>query len=77
MVDGAGRFGCFRHICLPPVRGGLAATAVLCFIFSWTEFLISLQLTTEIRTVKIPPGGEVHANVNPTDVINGRKHPWI
>lgn len=53
MIDGAGRFGCFRHICLPLVRGGLAATAVLCFIFSWTEFLISLQLTTEIRTIPV------------------------
>ena len=33
--------------------GGLAATAVLCFIFSWTEFLISLQLTTSIRTIPV------------------------
>src|SRR5262249_5463213 len=53
MIDGASRFGCFRHVCLPLVRGGLAATAVLCFIFSWTEFLISLQLTTEIRTIPV------------------------
>ena len=28
------------------VQGGVAATAVLCFIFSWTEFLLSLFLTT-------------------------------
>ena len=53
MIDGAGRIGCFRHICLPLVRGGLAATAVLCFIFSWTEFLISLQLTTQIRPIPV------------------------
>jgi ABC-type glycerol-3-phosphate transport system permease component len=60
------------------VRGGLAATAVLCFVFCWTQFLISLQLTTEIRTipVKIPAGGEVHATSTRRDVINGRKHPW-
>ena len=38
---------------LPLVRGGLAATAVLCFIFSWTEFLLSLQLTTSIRTIPV------------------------
>ena len=31
----------------------LAATAVLCFIFSWTEFLLSLQLTTSIRTLPV------------------------
>jgi multiple sugar transport system permease protein len=53
MIDGAGRLGCFRHVALPLVKGGLAATAVLCFIFSWTEFLISLQLTNEIRTVPV------------------------
>ena len=27
--------------------------------------------------LRVSRGGEVHANVNPTDVINGRKHPWI
>lgn len=53
MIDGAGRFAVFRHVALPLVRGGLAATAVLCFIFSWTEFLISLQLTTGIRTIPV------------------------
>jgi multiple sugar transport system permease protein len=38
---------------MPMVRGGMAATAVLCFIFSWTEFLLSLFLTTTIRTVPV------------------------
>jgi multiple sugar transport system permease protein len=52
-IDGAGRFQCFARIVLPLVRGGLAATAVLCFIFSWTEFLLSLQLTTSIRTIPV------------------------
>jgi multiple sugar transport system permease protein len=53
MIDGAGRLQCFARIVLPLVRGGLAATAVLCFIFSWTEFLLSLQLTTSIRTIPV------------------------
>lgn len=53
MIDGATRFQTFRCIVLPMVRGGLAATAVLCFIFSWTEFLLSLQLTTSIRTIPV------------------------
>jgi multiple sugar transport system permease protein len=35
------------------VKGGIAASAVLVFIFSWTEFLLSLFLTTEIRTVPV------------------------
>lgn len=53
MLDGASRFGVFRLVTLPLIRGGIAATAVLCFIFSWTEFLISLQMTTSIRTIPV------------------------
>lgn len=53
MIDGATRFQTFRKIVLPMVKGGIAASAVLVFIFSWTEFLLSLFLTTEIRTVPV------------------------
>lgn len=53
MIDGASRLQCFTQVVLPLVKGGLAATAVLCFIFSWTEFLLSLQLTTSIRTIPV------------------------
>lgn len=53
-VDGAGRWRAFWQIALPYVRGGLAATAVLAFIFSWNEFLLSLVLTTgQLRTVPV------------------------
>jgi len=53
MIDGATRWQTFGKIVLPMVRGGVAAAAVLCFIFSWTEFLLSLFLTTIIRTVPV------------------------
>jgi multiple sugar transport system permease protein len=53
MIDGATRVQTFRRIVLPMVKGGIAASAVLCFIFSWTEFLLSLFLTTDIRTVPV------------------------
>jgi multiple sugar transport system permease protein len=54
MVDGASRFRAFREVVLRYVRGGLAATAVLAFIFSWNEFLLSLVLTSGgIRTVPV------------------------
>jgi multiple sugar transport system permease protein len=53
MIDGATRWQTFRKVIMPMVRGGMAATAVLCFIFSWTEFLLSLFLTTTIRTVPV------------------------
>jgi multiple sugar transport system permease protein len=52
-MDGATRFETFARIVLPLVQGGLAATAVLVFIFSWTEFLMSLFLTTSIRTLPV------------------------
>ncbi len=53
MIDGATRWQTFRKIILPLVKGGLAAAAVLCFVFSWTEFLLSLFLTTDIRTLPV------------------------
>lgn len=53
MIDGANRWQCFRLVVLPMVKGGIAATAVLCFVFSWTEFLLSLFLTNSIRTLPV------------------------
>ncbi len=53
MIDGATRWQVFWKVVLPMVKGGVAASAVLCFVFSWTEFLISLMLTTDIRTVPV------------------------
>jgi len=53
MIDGATRAQTFRKIVLPMVRGGVAASAVLVFIFAWTEFLLALFLTTNIRTVPV------------------------
>ncbi len=53
MIDGATRLQSFRLVVLPMVKGGVAAASVLCFIFAWTEFLLSLFLTTEIRTIPV------------------------
>lgn len=53
MIDGATRWMTFGKIVMPMAKGGIAAAAVLCFIFSWTEFLLSLFLTTDIRTVPV------------------------
>ena len=49
VIDGASRLQVFARIATPMIHGGVAATAVLCMIFSWTEFLMSLFLTSEIR----------------------------
>lgn len=54
IVDGASRWLIFRRIILPMAKGGIAATAVLCFIFSWTEFIFVLTLTqTGLKTVPV------------------------
>jgi len=54
LIDGASRWTIFRRVVLPMAKGGIAATAVLCFIFSWTEFLFVLTLTqTSIKTVPV------------------------
>jgi multiple sugar transport system permease protein len=54
VIDGATYWQIFRRIILPTMRTGIAATAVLCFIFSWTEFLFVLMLTaTKVKTVPV------------------------
>lgn len=54
IIDGATYWQIFRKIILPTMRTGVAATAVLCFIFSWTEFLFVLMLTaTRLKTVPV------------------------
>ena len=54
LIDGASRWMIFRRIILPIASGGVAATAVLCFIFSWTEFIFVLTLTqTGLKTVPV------------------------
>ena len=54
LIDGASRWLIFRKIIAPMAIGGIAATAVLCFIFSWTEFLFVLTLTqTGLKTVPV------------------------
>jgi multiple sugar transport system permease protein len=52
-IDGATRWQGFWRIQLPLIRGGVAATAVLCFIFSWTEFVMALFLTSSIRLLPV------------------------
>jgi len=54
VIDGASHWLIFRRLVLPVAKGGIAATAVLCFIFSWTEFLFALTLTqTNVKTVPV------------------------
>ncbi len=44
-VDGASRFQSFLRIALPLSAPAVAAAAVICFAFSWNEFIFGLILT--------------------------------
>ncbi|MCP4385343.1 MAG: carbohydrate ABC transporter permease [Hyphomicrobiales bacterium] len=52
-MDGATRFQAFRQICLPVALPGIAAVAILAFLFSWNEFLFSLVLADRIQPVPV------------------------
>ena len=52
-MDGATRFQAFRQICLPLALPGIAAVAILSFLFSWNEFLFTLVLGDRIKTVPV------------------------
>jgi multiple sugar transport system permease protein len=53
-IDGCSIWGGFLRITLPLAAPGLAATAVLCFIFSWNDFFYALILTrTNAQTAPV------------------------
>ena len=56
VIDGCSQWQAFRLVIVPIVRPGLAAMAVLVWVFSWKEFLFSLSLTTTSAGRTIPVG---------------------
>lgn len=54
LINGYSRLYAFRHLVLPMVKGGIAATAGFCFIFSWNEFAFSSILSnTQAKTLPV------------------------
>ncbi len=45
-LDGCTRFQAFRYALLPLAAPGIAASAVIAFLFSWNDYLYSLILTS-------------------------------
>ena len=43
-MDGTGLYGQLKDVMLPIVAPGVAATALLCFIFAWNEYFLAVQL---------------------------------
>jgi multiple sugar transport system permease protein len=53
-IDGAGHWQTLLHVVLPTAAPGLAATAILCCVFSWNDFFFALILTrTEAMTAPV------------------------
>ena len=66
LMDGHTRAGMFLRVLLPLAAPGMAATAVLCFILSWNEFLYAFILVAfESRTliVSIPSLATPHGTL--------------
>lgn len=50
LVDGASRMQILRHVLLPLTMPGIISTAIITFLFSWTQFLFPLVLSTDLST---------------------------
>jgi multiple sugar transport system permease protein len=60
LVDGCSRLGAFFRVVLPLTAPGMAAAAIICFIFSWNEFLFALILTSvDAKTLPVTAAGFV------------------
>jgi multiple sugar transport system permease protein len=53
MIDGCTRLEALFRVSVPIVTPGLAATAILCFLYCWHEFLYAVILTG--RTARTLP----------------------
>jgi multiple sugar transport system permease protein len=54
MIDGCSRWGAMFRVALPSALPGIAALSILCWLYTWNEFLFALILTahrTPILTV--------------------------
>lgn len=55
-VDGASTLRVMLQIALPLIQPGLAATAVLAFLWTWNDLLVTLVLSTTRDTEMLPLG---------------------
>jgi multiple sugar transport system permease protein len=63
-LDGSSESKILWRICLPQMQAGIAATAIIAFVFTWNDFLFSLLLTSvDTRTVPVAMTRVVGADV--------------
>lgn len=56
LIDGCTPLSAFYRIAVPLMQPGLAATAIIIFVWVWNEFLIGLTLTTSDNMRLVPVG---------------------
>ena len=49
-VDGAGRMQVLWHVVLPLAMPGVISTAIITFLFAWSQFLFPLVLSSDLST---------------------------
>lgn len=54
LMDGATRFQALRHVVVPLALPGIAATAILTFLYCWNEFLFALSFTLGPERQTVP-----------------------
>ena len=65
MIDGCTRWGAFVRVALPSAMPAISALAVLCWLFTWNEFLFALILTgqnTPVPMITVAMAQFVHRN---------------
>lgn len=63
-LDGSSELKILLRICAPQMGAGIAATAIIAFVFTWNDFLFSLLLTSvDTRTVPVAMTRVVGADV--------------
>jgi multiple sugar transport system permease protein len=53
IVDGCSNWQAFIKVILPLAKGGIASTALFCFILNWSDYAVALTLTS--RNMKTAP----------------------
>lgn len=56
MIDGCSRLGALYRIAMPLVRPGMAAAAMVVFIYVWNEFIIALTMVTSDKARMVTVG---------------------
>ena len=55
MLDGCSRFGAMIRVVVPLAKPGMAAAALIVFVYAWNEFILAVVLTSsdDMRTVPV------------------------